>query len=144
MTGHSEQPDQQPIGGFSTPVGSRRTFFHWVTLAAAGLVGVGLSIPLLSTLISPALQRRRRDWVDVGAADDLPSGHPKQLDHVTTVRDGWLETTSHKAVWAVKQAQGDISMQRLPGGAFFVRHTDVYRQFQSAQVDAVVAFCTHG
>jgi len=108
MASHLEQPDQQPSGGFSTPVGSRRTFFHWVTLAAAGLVGVGLSIPLLSTLISPAFQRRRRDWVDVGAADDLPSGHPKQLDHVTTVRDGWLETTSHKAVWAVKQAQGDI------------------------------------
>ena len=65
---------------------------------------------MLSTLISPAFHRRRRDWVDVGAVDDLSSGHPKQLDHVTTIRDGWLETTSHKAVWAVKQAQGDIKV----------------------------------
>ena len=107
---HPEQPDQQPNGGFSTPVGSRRTFFHWVTFAAAGLVGLGLSIPLLSTLISPAFQRRRRAWVDVGAVDELPPGHPRQLDHVTTIRDGWLETTSHKAVWAVKQPQGDITV----------------------------------
>ena len=76
--GHVEQPDEQPGGGFSTPVGSRRTFFHWVTAAAAGLVGLGLAIPLFSTLISPALRRRRRDWVDVGAIDDLPPGQPRQ------------------------------------------------------------------
>ncbi len=108
--GHVEQPDEQPGGGFSTPVGSRRTFFHWVTAAAAGLVGLGLAIPLFSTLISPALRRRRRDWVDVGAIDDLPSGQPRQLDHVTSIRDGWLETTSRKAVWAVKQPQGGITV----------------------------------
>jgi len=107
---HHQQPDQQPNGGFSTPVGSRRTFFQWVTFAAAGLVGGGLAVPLLSTLISPAFMRRRRAWVDVGAVDELPPGHPTQLDHVTTVRDGWLEATSHKAVWAVKQAQGEVKV----------------------------------
>ena len=58
------------------------------------IVGLGLSIPLLSTLVSPAFQRRHRDWVDVGPVDELSSGHPKQLDHVTTVRDGWLATTA--------------------------------------------------
>ncbi|HUM38238.1 MAG TPA: ubiquinol-cytochrome c reductase iron-sulfur subunit [Nitrospira sp.] len=107
---HSGETATSGGKGFSTPVGSRRTFFHWITLAAAGFVGLGLSIPLLSTLVSPAFQRRHRDWVDVGPVDELSSGHPKQLDHVTTVRDGWLATTAHKAVWAVKQAQGDIKV----------------------------------
>lgn len=102
--------DHQPGGGFSTPVGSRRTFFQWVTVVAAGIVGVGLSIPLLSALISPAFTRRGRAWVDVGAVDELPAGRPAQLDHVTSVRDGWLETKSHKAVWAVKQSQGDVTV----------------------------------
>ena len=74
-----------------------------VTVAAAAVVGVGLAIPLLGSLISPAFTRRRRAWVDVGPVDALPVGRPAQLDHVTTVRDGWLEATSHKAVWAVKQ-----------------------------------------
>ena len=68
-------------------------------------IGLGLSIPLLSTLVSPAFQRRHRDWVDVRPVDELSSGHPKQLDHVTTVRDGWLATTAHKAVWAVKNSK---------------------------------------
>ncbi|MEP7151811.1 MAG: ubiquinol-cytochrome c reductase iron-sulfur subunit [Nitrospira sp.] len=102
--------DQQPAGGLSTPVGTRRTFFHWVTLAAAGFVGVGLAIPLIGSLISPAFTRRRRAWVDVGAADELPAGQPTQLDHVTTIRDGWLEAKSHKAVWAVKQPQGGVKV----------------------------------
>jgi menaquinol-cytochrome c reductase iron-sulfur subunit len=105
-----EQFEQQPIGGFSTPVGSRRTFFHWVTAAAAAFVGIGLAVPLIGSLISPAFVRRRRDWVDVGAVDELSPGHPTQLDHVTTIRDGWMETKAQKAVWAVKQPQGDVKV----------------------------------
>lgn len=107
---HQEQSDHQPEGGFSTPVGSRRRFFHWVTVAAAAVVGVGLAVPLIGSLISPAFTRRRRTWVDVGPVDELPAGRPAQLDHVTTVRDGWLEATSHKAVWAVKQPEGDVTV----------------------------------
>ena len=63
---HSDEIHEGEGAGLSTPVGSRRTFFHWVTLAAAGFVGMGLAIPLLGSLISPALSRRKRDWVDVG------------------------------------------------------------------------------
>ncbi|MBI4001906.1 MAG: ubiquinol-cytochrome c reductase iron-sulfur subunit [Nitrospira defluvii] len=107
---HQGQGDHQPAGGLSTPVGSRRIFFHWVTVAAAGFVGMGLAIPLIGSLISPAFTRRQRAWVDVGPVDDLPIGHPTQLDHVTTIRDGWMEAKSHKAVWAVKQPQGEIKV----------------------------------
>ena len=107
---HQEQPDLQSAKGLSTPVGSRRTFFHWVTVAAAGFIGVGLSIPLLSSFIAPAFMRRKRDWVDVGAVDELPVGHPTQLDHVTTIRDGWMETKSQKAVWAVRYPEGDVKV----------------------------------
>ncbi len=97
-------------GGFSTPVGSRRRFFGWVTAAAAGLVGISLGIPLIGSLISPAFTRRQRNWVDVGAVDDLQIEKPVQLDHVTTIRDGWLETKSQKAVWAVKRSEEEITV----------------------------------
>lgn len=71
---------------------------------------MGLAIPLIGSLISPAFTRRQRDWVDVGSVDELPTGHPTQLDHVTTIRDGWMEAKSRKAVWAVKQPQGDVKV----------------------------------
>lgn len=104
------QDDQQSGRGFSTPVGSRRTFFRWVTLAAAGFVGIGLAIPLIGSLISPAFTRRQRAWVDVGSVDDLPMGQPTQLDHVTTIRDGWMESKSHKAVWVIKEPKEEVKV----------------------------------
>jgi menaquinol-cytochrome c reductase iron-sulfur subunit len=61
-------------------------------------------------LISPAFTRRVRPWVDVSAADDLPVGRPVQLEHVTTIHDGWLETKSQKAVWAVKRSNEEITV----------------------------------
>lgn len=101
-----------PSGGFSTPVGTRRTFFHWVTLAAAGFVGMGLAVPLLGSLISPVLSRRKRDWVDVGGVAELPLGRPTQLDHVTTLRDGWMETKAQKAVWAVRRSENEVHKKK--------------------------------
>lgn len=94
--------------GLYTPVGSRRTFFNWVTAGIAGLIGLGLAVPLLGYVISPALKRRVQPWVDVGVVKDLPPGEPTQLDHVTTIQDGYLETRSQKAVWAVKQPDGQV------------------------------------
>lgn len=96
--------------GFHTPVGSRRTFFGWVTASLAGLIGAGLAVPLLGYVISPALKRRERPWVDVGAVGDIPPGEPKQLDHVTAIQDGYLETRVQKAVWAVKQPDGQVAV----------------------------------
>ncbi|GAB1721332.1 MAG: putative Quinol-cytochrome c reductase, iron-sulfur subunit (Rieske iron-sulfur protein) [Nitrospira sp.] len=81
-----------------------------MTAAAAAVVAVGLAVPLLGSLVSPAFMRRRQEWVDIGPIDALSAGRPTQLDHVTTVRDGWLEAKSEKAVWAVKQSQGDIKV----------------------------------
>jgi len=107
---HQHKGDVHAAEGLSTPVGSRRTFFHWATLAGVGIVGIGLAIPLIGSLISPAFIRRRSDWVDVGPVDDLPMGRPTQLEHVTTIRDGWMESKSHKAVWAVKQSEGEVKV----------------------------------
>lgn len=96
--------------GLHTPVGSRRTFFSWVTAAIAGLIGAGLAVPLSGYVISPALKRRERSWIDVGGVADVPVGEPKQLDHVTTIQDGYLATRSQKAVWAVKRPDGQVTV----------------------------------
>lgn len=99
-----------PTSGYSTPVGTRRKFFQWVTRAAAGLIGLGLAIPLIGYVISPALKRRDKPWVEVGGVDELTAGEPKQLNYIATVQDGYLETTTHKAIWAIKQSNGQITV----------------------------------
>lgn len=103
-------PKSKDAPGFYTPIGSRRTFFQWVTRTAVGVIGLCLSIPLVGYVISPALKRWEKPWVEVGGVDELSVGSPKQLDYVATVHDGYLETKIHKAIWAVKQADGQVTV----------------------------------
>ncbi|MEW6544653.1 MAG: ubiquinol-cytochrome c reductase iron-sulfur subunit [Nitrospirota bacterium] len=109
MSVHEPEPSKD-APGFHTPVGSRRTFFRWMTGLAAGFIGAGLAVPLLGYVVSPAFTRREKPWVPVGRVDDLPVGEPKQLDYITTLKDGWMETKAHKAVWAIKQADGQVTV----------------------------------
>lgn len=109
MRFHEPEPAGK-AGGFHTPIGGRRTFFRWATAAAMSWIGLGLAIPLVGFVMSPAFKRRERPWVEVGRVDDLAEGMPKQLDYMQGVQDGWLTTKVHKAVWAVKQAGGQVSV----------------------------------
>lgn len=106
----SQQPGGSEEGEVHTPVGSRRTFFRWVTRAAAGLIGFGIAIPLVGYVISPALRRRAQSWVEVGQLGTLPEGEPTQLDYVAIVRDGYMEAKTQKAVWAVKHPDGAVTV----------------------------------
>jgi menaquinol-cytochrome c reductase iron-sulfur subunit len=102
----TSSPDRSASG----PTGTRRRFFQWAITASAGFIGLGLAIPLVGYLISPALKRRAQSWVDVAATDDLATGAPKQLEYVATIRDGYLETKTQKALWAVKQPDGQVTV----------------------------------
>jgi menaquinol-cytochrome c reductase iron-sulfur subunit len=93
-----------------SPVGTRRRFFQLVIQASAGFIGVSLAVPLVGYLISPALKRRAQQWVDVASAGELPTGVPTQLEYVATVQDGYLESKMQKAVWAVKQSNGEVTV----------------------------------
>ena len=106
----SMNPEPCETGGDHTPVGSRRTFFSWVTKVAAGLVGLGLAIPLAGYVISPALRRRARSWVDIGQFESLPEEMPTQLEYVTITKDGYLESKTQKVVWAVKHSGGAVTV----------------------------------
>jgi menaquinol-cytochrome c reductase iron-sulfur subunit len=104
----AQDPDNRESGGRHEE--GRRSFFVWTMRAAMALISLGLVIPLAGYVISPALKRRERPWIDVGAVDDLPEGRPKQLEYVTTGRDGYMETRILKAVWAVKSGNGEITV----------------------------------
>lgn len=103
-----KQHDGPGESGLSTPVGTRRRFFQWMTAAAMSIISVGLAIPLIGYVISPARKRREQSWVEVGKVDELSLLQPKQLSYVASVRDGYVKTTVQKAVWAVKMQNGEV------------------------------------
>ena len=90
------------------PPKTRRTFFGWMIGIATSVIGLGLTIPLASYVISPALKRRVTSWVEVGPTDSLHTGEPEELEYASTVKDGWRTVVAKKAIWAVKQPTGDI------------------------------------
>lgn len=104
-----EQPERETAERCGQ-TGSRRTFFKRVTGAAVALIGMGLAVPLIGYLVSPAFKRREQAWVEVGSAVDLRVGEPTQLDYLQAVQDGWLTTKLHKAVWAIKQPDGQVTV----------------------------------
>jgi quinol---cytochrome c reductase iron-sulfur subunit, bacillus type len=90
--------------------GTRRRFFEWVIKASAGFIALSLTVPLIGYLISPGLKRKAQSWVDVAPVNELATGVPKQLEYVATLQDGYQETKTQKAVWAVKQANGEVTV----------------------------------
>jgi len=105
------EEDKPPLAaGVYTPIGPRRRFFQWVTGAIFGVIGLGLAIPLTGYIISPALKRRSKPWVDVGSVDELVPGEPKQLAHVLPIQDGYIELRAVKSVWAVRQSKDEITV----------------------------------
>lgn len=103
----TEHPD---TFGLATPVGSRRKFFEWVTAAAFSLIGLGLAIPLVGYVVSPALRRREQPWVEVGSLDELPLEQPKQLQYLRSEQDGYMPSNVTKAVWAIKHSATDVTV----------------------------------
>ena len=106
----AEESGLSPSEGVHTPVGPRRRFFVWMTSAVAAIIGLSLAIPLVGFVISPGLKPRLKRWVDVGDVNELIAKEPKQLEHVMTIQDGYIETKASKAVWAVKVSDRGITV----------------------------------
>lgn len=87
----------------------RRTFFGRVTGLAAGLISLGLGVPILSYLIAPALKKREQKWVEIGRIEDVPANKPVQLEYHQIVQDGWYRTTIRKNVWVVKREDQTVT-----------------------------------
>ncbi len=74
----------------------------------AGIIGAGMGIPLLMYAIKPAFQKKERLWADAGPVSALTPGVPTDLSYVATSMDGWLKTSTMKAVWAILRPDGSV------------------------------------
>lgn len=90
------------------PTETRRRFFSWMISLVTGVIGLGLAVPLVGYVVSPALKRRKALWAEVGPTGSLRTGEPEELEYASTVKDGWRTVSAKKAIWAVKQPAGDI------------------------------------
>ena len=83
---------------------TRRTFLAQVIAACAAFLTALLGIPAIVAAIGPALKRERAEWLSLGSLSSFEVGVPKAVNVTVAERDGWIETTSVKGVWVVRQS----------------------------------------
>lgn len=108
MAGSNRSEATSDDGSGATPSETRRTVFGRMIAFAAGVIGLGLAIPLARYVASPAFNRRELSWVEVGSTDNLQVGEPLEMEYTGAVKDGWRTVTEKRAVWAVKQPAGGV------------------------------------
>jgi menaquinol-cytochrome c reductase iron-sulfur subunit len=89
---------------------ARRRFLVWGTVALSGLIGVALGVPLVASLVGPALRRARSRLSPVGPVSAIPAGAPVLIHFVDTVQDAFLQESALRTAWAVRSASGRLQV----------------------------------
>jgi Rieske Fe-S protein len=87
---------------------SRRAFL--TTSALAGGAVVLAAIPMVSTVVLPALKKGVGKWVDFGKEDKLTSDDFSMLSYEFMVKDGWIDLPQRGFVWAKADAQHGVKV----------------------------------
>ena len=86
----------------------RRRFLSWAVGVLGAFVGAAVGIPLVGYAISPALSSEGKPWSDAGLLSDLTVGQPTKVEYVIQRKDGWIQTTSQRSAWVLRQADGSL------------------------------------
>ncbi len=91
---------------------SRRKFLGYATAGAGVTLAVIVGIPLIGSLISPVLQKRKAgtEWVELGKTEDFEVGRPTMVQWTTSRMDGWFMDTAPRAVWVVAQDEENFTV----------------------------------
>jgi menaquinol-cytochrome c reductase iron-sulfur subunit len=91
---------------------ARRSFLGVLLAAGTASVGALLSVPLFRFVLHPLLRiTTPLSWSEVGRVDEF-SAAVSPVKKLITVeqRDGWRKIVSEKAVYVIKQADGQLTV----------------------------------
>lgn len=81
-------------------------------MGLGAIVSALVGIPLIGSLISPVLQKRKTgtEWVELGKIADFEVGQPKMVQWTTSRLEGWVMEAAPRAVWVVKQDEENFTV----------------------------------
>lgn len=93
---------QEPCCGGQPPVTiARRDFLTRATAALTAVIGAALSATGVGYFISPAFQKRKEGWVDLGRSGDFKPGSPALVEFTQRRRDAWVTSERRSSAWVV-------------------------------------------
>jgi menaquinol-cytochrome c reductase iron-sulfur subunit len=88
---------------------SRRDFIKVVTAAVGTILGAGIGIPAIGTLISPALREQANEgWIPLGPLKKIPVGTPTFFSFIRRQVNGWENTATSYGVFAVRKDETNV------------------------------------
>jgi menaquinol-cytochrome c reductase iron-sulfur subunit len=88
----------------------RREFLALAVAVLGALIALLLAIPFLGACVGPSFRRIRRRFARVGKVAGLSVGQPAQLGYTDRKLDAYLAQTVTRHVWAVKGADGGVTV----------------------------------
>jgi Rieske Fe-S protein len=83
---------------------SRRDFIKIVTAAVGAIIGVGVGLPTIGYLVSPALRKQVPEaWIPLGPLENIPVGIPTFFSFNRRQVNGWENTVTSYGVFAVRK-----------------------------------------
>lgn len=90
---------------------ARRREFLAIAVAVLGaLIALLLAIPFVGSWVGPSFRRIRRRFARAGKVAGLSVGQPMQLSYSDRKLDAYLVRTVTRHVWAVKDADGRVTV----------------------------------
>lgn len=88
---------------------SRRDFVKIATAAIGGLIGAGVTLPVIGFLLSPALRNQEEDaWVRLGPLAEIPIGAPAPFRYNRSTVNGWEKTVTSHGVFIIRKDSDQI------------------------------------
>jgi menaquinol-cytochrome c reductase iron-sulfur subunit len=78
---------------------TRRKFLLGLSIAAGGLGGAIVSVPVIGFLLSPVIRERVETWRSVGTTDDFPIGSTTEVTFRDAEQLAWAGFAAQTAAW---------------------------------------------
>jgi menaquinol-cytochrome c reductase iron-sulfur subunit len=89
---------------------SRQSFLKIAVASLVSISGLVVGLPLIGSLIGPALRFSKGHFSKVGNVDSLTQDQPADLTFADMTEDAFIRTTQLRSVWAVKKSQNDVTV----------------------------------
>ena len=74
------------------------------------LSGIAMGLPLLGSVIGPALQKKKQHYSKIGNINSLETGTPQDLNFADLTQDAYIKSTDLHNVWVIKNSDTDITV----------------------------------
>lgn len=96
------EPDNTTAGPADEP---RRDFLIKLSLGMGGLAAAAASVPVVSALLAPLLEKQPQTWRKVGTLTDFPVGSTHLVKFENADPVAWSGVTSESAAWLRRDSE---------------------------------------